>query len=137
MPSPDQLPERLTVVALHDPTAEAIGFAAESDYVTWCYRPRLGCTALVTWRYLAALLVDQDRVALDVVEAARNLGLRPSRARTAPMATTLGHLVAFGLAQWRGDEYALRLSVPPLGDRQVARLPGAARSFHERTMRGR
>jgi hypothetical protein len=136
MPSLDTLPERLTIAVLRDPIVQGTSYSPESDYVTWCYRPRLGPTGLVTWRFLAALLGDQESEVIDVIDAARNLGLRASRARNAPMASALDHLVAFGLAQWMPGEYALRLAVPPLSDRQAARLPEPARSIHDRARRG-
>jgi hypothetical protein len=132
MPTPEPTPTTITIIGWNDPTGGALGFAPDSPYVEACYLPRLGPTGFVTYRYLTGLLRGRDQTIVDLVETAGNLGLRPGVGRSAPLVMTLAHLEAFGLATWQADgRYALRLTAPPLTDRQARRLPDRARRMHD------
>jgi hypothetical protein len=131
MPTTDPIPSTITIIGWVDPVLDATGFTPDSPYVEACYLPRLGPTGFVAYRYLAQELRGRNQRVVDLAEVAQNLGLRPGVRRSAPVVTALAHLEAFGLGTWREiDNYLLRLTAPPLTDRQAARLPAKARRMH-------
>lgn len=130
MAAADPIPSTVTLASLGHP-AVPLGFAPDSIYVEACYLPRLGPTSFVAYRHLSALLQGGDPTTIDLLETARNLGLRPGAGRSAPLMTALAHLEAFGLAAWQGrSRYAVRLVAPALTDRQAQRLPQRSRRIH-------
>lgn len=131
MATTDPIPPNITIVAWVDPATGTDGFAPDSAYVEGCYLPRLGPTSFVAYRYLAQELRGRDQRVVDLAEIAENLGLRPGDSRNAPLVKALTRLQAFGLGDWRENgNYRLRVSAPPLTDRQAARLPAKAQRTH-------
>ncbi|HEX3539379.1 MAG TPA: hypothetical protein VHT75_02940 [Acidimicrobiales bacterium] len=131
MPTTDPIPATITIVGWVDPVVDATGFTPDSAYVETCYLPRLGPTSFVAYRYGAQELRGRNQRVIDLTEMAQNLGLRSGVSRNAPVVLALSHLQAFGLRACReNNNYLLRLTAPPLTDRQAARLPAKARRMH-------
>lgn len=115
---------RLSVVPLHDPVVEAVGFDARSSYVEAYWLGIFGPTAGWALRRIADGLADHpEGFSLELARLARELGLGPSTGRHSPVVKALARLVGFNMAAVRGDALAVRRSVPPLARRHLARLP--------------
>lgn len=133
----DALPGRIAVVARRDasPEPERPGFDPAGEYYE-CYLPVLGPASWLAYRYLAAK-VTQEPALVDPAELAREIGLNPSLARSAPLGAAFARLEAFGLLRWESPAVcAVQRSVPALSNRLAKRLPIEARARHFRIVGG-
>jgi hypothetical protein len=115
-----------------DPVVEAIGYDPASEYVELFWLGTLGPTA--TWllrRLDAGLRAFPEGYELDLAETASALGLSFSPGSSGPFTRSLGRLVLFGLAQPLARGIAVRRKIPPLTQRQLARLPHHLRRLHD------
>ncbi len=137
MAIPAVVRRRATIVPLRDRAVEATGFGPISEY--WqCYLPIVGPASWLLYRHLAPLIGSSDRAVVDLIEVAREVGLRPSVARNSPLVQSLTRLETYGLASWRcAGEYAVRRAVPVLSARSAQRLPPQARGLHHRIVAAR
>jgi hypothetical protein len=115
-----------------DPVVEAIGHDPTSDYVELFWLGTLGPTA--TWllrRLDAGLRTFPEGYELDLAETAMALGLSFTPGSSGPFTRSLSRLVMFGLAQPLTRGLAVRRKIPPLSQRQLARLPHHLRLLHD------
>lgn len=115
-----------------DPVVEAIGHDPTSDYVELFWLGTLGPSA--TWllrRLDAGLRTFPDGYELDLAETAGALGLAFSPGAGGTFLRALNRLVMFGLAQPLSRSIAVRRKIPPLSQRQLARLPQHLRTLHD------
>jgi hypothetical protein len=122
----------LTVVTLADPLVEQMGHRVDSVYVEAYWLPVIGPASVLAARRLAAWLEasPEGEVVVDLEELGRSLGLSGQVTRNAPVVRTLRRLADFGLASYGANRYALRLHVPPLPARYLARLPETLQLAH-------
>jgi hypothetical protein len=124
----------LLVVRWEDPVVEALGHDVRSLYAETFWLPVIGPSALWMLRRLSGL----DGVEVGLTVLSRELGLGASYARHAPVTRTVARLICFGLAApvpWpEGDHLAVRVALPPLTRRQLARLPDHLQLRHREAM---
>jgi hypothetical protein len=116
----------IDVIAYRDPLIERLGHPVESAYVEKYWLGILGPSATWALRRLAGWLETRpDGFPLPQAPLARELGLSGNLGRHSPGVRTLARLVLFDFATITPDErLAVRLAVPPLPARHIARLPG-------------
>lgn len=125
----------LPVAPFDDPIVEALGYDPESDYAETYWLPVIGPTALWALRRLTRWLnAFPDGYPLALAPFARELGLGDGVGRSSPVVRSLARLVAFGMAEIRGDQLMIRRKVPPLARRHVQRLPGHLAAEHQAAM---
>ena len=123
------------VVHLQDPLVEALGFDARSGYAEAYWLGILGPSALWALRRLSdGLARHPDGFVVELGHFARELGLGEGIGRQAPVVRAVARLVAFRMAEVRGDALAVRRSVPPLAGRHLARLPRHLAERHRAEM---
>jgi hypothetical protein len=134
--SPSPLPfDTIIVLPWPDPVVDAVGYDPRSPYVEQFWLGVLGPSATLLLRRLAAAFdVHPDGFELDLHETAGALGLSAASGRTSSFARTLQRCVQFGLAQPHSRGMRVRRHLPPLSQRQLARLPRALQTAHERWM---
>lgn len=129
--------ERIPVVALELPVS--CGVEPPSSYVETYWLPMLGPSATWALRRIAAWLASAppSGLWLPVEPLARSLGLGSAAGRNCPMRRTLARLVDFRMAVIDEDRdvLAVRTVIPPLTDRQVARLPEHLVPHHDADLR--
>ena len=134
--SDTSLPPVVVVKPWQDSVVERCGFPVNSSYVEAAWLPFLGPSATLALRRLGLLASARpDGVAVDVRELAADLGLGTGVGRSSIIARTLGRLERFGMAQWRGDELAVRTAVAPLPARYADRLSPGAAAVHRQMLR--
>lgn len=122
----------ITIVAWRDVAAEQLnGHPVLSDYTERYWLPLLGPTALVALRHMARWLRIRPEFPLPLARLSAELGLGHGVAPNSPVVKTLHRLARFNMARVEDDRFAVRLSVPTLGSRSLARLPEHLRSIHE------
>jgi hypothetical protein len=123
------------VVHLQDPLIETLGFDARSRYAEAYWLGVLGPSALWALRRLSeGLARHPDGFVVELGHFARELGLGEGIGRQAPVVRAVARLVAFRMAEVRGDALAVRRSVPPLAGRHLARLPRHLAERHQAEM---
>jgi hypothetical protein len=122
----------LRVVTFTDPLVDRLGHRVDSVYVEAYWLPVIGPASVLAARRLAAWLEASadGEVVVSLEELGRSLGLSGQVTRNAPVVRTLRRLADFGLAGYGADRYALRLRVPPLPARYLARLPEPLQLAH-------
>lgn len=127
-----EFPPTITVVALHDPTIDALGFDPTSPYLEHLWLPRIGPSALWTYRRLTAGLRQLDSYTMELAYLAQAIGLGKGIARNSPIGRTLLRLVQFDLAGRPADDtIAVRTKAPWLNQGAVQRLhPHLQRAHH-------
>lgn len=114
----------LIVRPWRDERVEAIGYGPRSEYVETFWLTVLGPSCvLVLRRFGWWLELQPDGFEVPIEDLARTVGLGTGAGRRAPIVRTLARLVEFNLALIDGSHYAIRVALPPLVPRQVARLP--------------
>ena len=122
----------VAVVAWRDPAVERSGHPVLGRYAETYWLPVLGPTSLWALRRLAGWLTDQPAVfPLPLERFADELGLGQVQGRRGPPVRALARLVAFDLARIDGDRLAVRLAVPTMRDRLIARLPPHLAALHD------
>jgi hypothetical protein len=134
----------LRALPWEDPPIDRLGATPFSSYVERFWLPLLGPSATLLLRRVAAALLArppaEGGVDLGADELARSLGLGGTGGRHAPFPRALGRLMRYGLARLPGPAETIgtpgtvvagfRLMVPPLPQRQLARLPEGLRAAH-------
>ena len=127
----------IRIEAWEDPVLDRLGHDPRSGYVETYWLPVLGPSTTWLLRRLAAGLESEPGgFDIDLEETARSLGLGAAGDRqgkhTAFM-RTLGRCVDFEMAQLRAPAtMAVRRRLPPIGRRQLLRLPAGLREQHDR-----
>jgi hypothetical protein len=131
-------PSVLSVTLWSDPFVDRVGFPVRGPYLELVWLPVVGPSVAWGMRCLhgwATLSPEGAEVLLD--ELAEAIGLPgAATAKTAPVQRTLGRMVRFGLAEWAGA-LRVRATVPPLPQRQLARLSPRVQRNHERLVAAR
>jgi hypothetical protein len=123
------------VVHLQDPVIEALGFDTRSGYAEAYWLGILGPSALWAQRRLPdGLARHPDGLVVELRPLARELGLGEGIGRQAPVVRAVARLVAFRMAEVRGDALAVRRSVPPPAGGHIARLPHHLAARHRAEM---
>jgi hypothetical protein len=121
------------VVPWHDPVVDPIGHDVRSTYVEYFWLNILGPTALWSLRRLVHGL---DRYPLgyelDLGETASALGLSYSANTSGTFVRALQRCVLFGVSQPVPDGLAVRLRLPPVAARHLARMPDGLQELHRR-----
>jgi hypothetical protein len=121
----------LTVVPWRDELVERVGHDVHGEYVERFWLGILGPTATWLLRRLASeLAASPSGFELDLATTAGALGIGWEQGRANPLSRALQRLVVFGMAQCHGTTLAVRVRVPPLAGRQLARLPQAVQDLH-------
>lgn len=129
--------ERIPVVVWKLPAS--CGVEAASSYVETYWLPILGPSATLALRRFTAWLATAlpNGLWMSVEPLARTLGLGSAAGRNCPIRRTLARLVNFRMAEIDEDHdvLAVRSVIPPLTDRQVARLPEHLVQHHDADLR--
>lgn len=129
--------ERIPAVVWQLPAS--CGVEPASSYVETYWLPMLGPSATWALRRISAWLATAppSGLWLPVEPLARSLGLGSAAGRNCPMRRTLARLVDFRMAEIDEDRdvLAVRTVIPPLTDRQVARLPEHLIPHHDDDLR--
>jgi hypothetical protein len=122
-----------------DTALESTGHDPRSAYVETFWLPVLGPSTTWLLRRLAAVLdANPEGTRIDLADTARRLGLGHRGGRSSPFMRSLARCVAFDMAQPRGPGVlAVRRRVPPLGRRQLLRLPPSLQESHLRWQQAR
>ena len=124
-------PSLLTVVAWSDTVIETRGHRPGSPYVEAVWLGVLGPSATWAWQRLARIAAGHPGAAIDSADLAISVGLGERLGPNAAISRTLGRLVAFNVVQRKDDVIAVRVALPDLPARCVARLSASARLAHE------
>lgn len=115
-----------------DPTVRRAGFGLNHPYLEHCWSPLLGPTSVLLLRRATWLWRSGTSVAVRPADLAQGLGLGRGTGRASPFARTLERLVSYRFAAPSGpgglDVYT---EVPPLGPRQLERVPAWTQEVHE------
>lgn len=131
-----EIPVTMTVLPLPDPVVEQAGFAVASPYVEAVWLAVLGPSATWALRRLGTMAtVCPDGVRVELAQFAASIGLGSSTGRN--VVRTLRRLVAFGMAEWRGDAFLVRRAVGPLPERQLRRVDSVVVERHRRLVASR
>lgn len=129
-------PATLTIQAWPDELIDKLGFEAHSSYCEFLWLPRIGPSA--TWAYrrlVGGLAASPDGYRLSLGELAHALGLGTGTGHHSPVSRTVNRLVDFELAARFGDAgLVVRRKVPPLTQRQLARLSPQLQEVHHRLL---
>lgn len=121
----------LPIVAWRDPVIDVAGFDPRSDYVEIYWLAVLGPSCILAARRFADWLETCPcGIEIALEDLARSLGLGGGTSRHGAVIRTLGRLVSFGMASVTADAFAARMAYPPLGRRQLARLPACLAARH-------
>lgn len=132
------IPVTITVLPLPDPVVEQAGFTVASPYVEAVWLAVLGPSATWALRRLGTMAtVRPEGVRVELAQFAASLGLGSSTGRNSTVVRTLRRLVAFGMAEWRGDAFLVRRAVGPLPERQLRRVDSVVVERHRRLVASR
>lgn len=130
--------EVLTLKAL--PATSEAGFPLIHDYFEIVYTPLIGPTAVLLARAMARYLDAADgSVTVCPLELALEVGIRASSTdplgKKSHFVHSIDRLVHDRIVSRLGDEtLGVRMAVPPVSARTLAKLPTAAREAHQRLM---
>jgi hypothetical protein len=124
-------PQRMQIIALRNPAVEAGGHRPGSAYIEFVYVSHLGPSATWLWQRLARAATANPSTIIDMAELAASLGLGTNLGSHSAMSRTVGRLVAFDAARRAGNTLAVRLALPDLAARRLARLPVSVRVAHQ------
>lgn len=131
-PQPHQpTPSRLQVIAWTDPVVQAHGHRPGTPYIEAVWLGVLGPSATWAWERLARIASARPSSVVDIADLATSLGLGTGMGPNAPISRTLARVVAFDAARRVGDTLAVRLALPDLAARRLARLSNTARLAHQ------
>jgi hypothetical protein len=106
-------------------------FDVRDAYVERYWLPVLGPSCVLALRRLAdALEQSPHGLEIPLGALARSVGLGSGVGRCSPIVRTLTRLDDFGFAHAACDEYAVRVTAPPLSRSQVRRLPDFLAELH-------
>jgi hypothetical protein len=121
----------LVVVPWYDEVVDPVGHDPRSQYVELFWLNVLGPTT--TWllrRLVGGLDTYPEGYELDLDQTARALGLGYSPGTTGPFTRSLNRCVLFGVAQALDGGIGVRRRLPPVSQRQLARMPEHLRHAH-------
>jgi hypothetical protein len=124
-------PERMQVIALHNPAAETKGHRPGSPYIEHVYVSSLGPSATWLWQRLARLATASPSTIIDMADLAASLGLGTNLGPNSAMSRTVNRLVLFDGARRAGNTLAVRLALPDMPPNRLARLPISVRIAHQ------
>jgi len=127
---------KFTPVDHPDARVRRIGFDLTDPYVEQCWSAVIGPSSTLLLRRLPTLWVNQVPAEIDAAELSGSLGLGAGVGERSRLASTLDRLVNFGLARTAPDSAGLEVyrQVPPLTQRQLARVPEWTRAAEERLL---
>ena len=129
-------PERIVVVEWPGtgvPGAHRPG----TPYVHAVWLGVLGPSATLAWERLARQAAAAPGSEVGCADLARSFGLGDSLGHNAPLSRSLARLVAFGAASRPSQgSLAVRLGLPDVSARQLARLSRSANIAHQRWAQG-
>ena len=127
---------KFTPVDHPDARVRRIGFDLTDPYVEQCWSAVIEPSATLLLRRLPTLWVAGVPAEIDASELSRSMGLGAGVGERSRLASTLERLVAFDLARPAHDRAGLDVyrQVPPLTQRQLARLPEWTRAAEERLL---
>ena len=127
---------QFTPVDHPDARVRRIGFNLTDPYVEQCWSAVLGPSSTLLLRRLPTLWIARVPAEIDAGELSRSLGLGAGVGERSRLAATLDRLVNFGLARPTPDGAGLDVyrQVPPLTQRQLARLPEWTRDAEDRLL---
>ena len=117
-----------------DPVIDQLGHDPRSAYVERFWLGFLGPSTVLLLRRLADDLdTHPSGFTLDLVDAARSLGVGTRGGRHSPFMRTVERVCRFGAGQWRTSEtLAVRRNLAPLTRGQIARLSPTLQAEHLR-----
>jgi hypothetical protein len=124
-------PERMQVIALHNPAVEANGHRPGSPYVEHVYVSSLGPSATWLWQRLARVASASPSIIIDMADLAASLGLGVNLGPHSAMSRTVNRLVLFDGARRAGSTLAVRVALPDMPPNRLARLPVSVRIAHQ------
>jgi len=124
-------PPWLIITPWADPVIEAVGHRPGSPYIEAVWLGTLGPSATWAWQRLARIATTKPGLNIDTADLATSLGLGDSLSRNAKMSRTLSRLVAFDAARLTAESFAVRVALPDVTERQVARLSPSVRFAHD------
>ena len=124
--------DTLTFEPWPSPDIDVFGEAVDGTYSRLLWLPTVGPSSWLVWGTLAAQLHRDPTVTWQPADLAAAHGLAGT-GRHSPLARTLQRLARFRLLLDDGDLTLVRLTAPPLAERQLLRLPPFARRLHDQT----
>jgi hypothetical protein len=124
-------PERMQVIALHNPAIETKGHRPGSSYIEHVYVSSLGPSATWLWQRLARVATGSPSTVIDMADLAASLGLGANLGPNSAMSRTVNRLVLFDGARRAGNTLAVRLALPDMPANRLARLPISVRIAHQ------
>jgi hypothetical protein len=124
------LGEQLVIMPWPDEPGDVDGHDPRSEYAERFWVGIIGPTA--TWllrRFADGFDAWPDGFEIPVQDLAGSLGISGT-GRHSPLARTIWRCSQFGLIKIEGAGIVARRHLPPLSDRQVARLPADLRAAH-------
>ena len=128
---------RLVIHAQPHPSLEVrrAGFSLDHRYVEQCWAPLIGPSSTLLLRRLPWLWREGTSVSVDVGDLGRSLGLGSAVGRNTKISRTLQRVVHFGFGEpCAPGELDVYTEVPPLSERQLARVPMWTRVLHEQLL---
>lgn len=128
-----KIPDQLALKPWNDPILDQFGHDARSAYVERFWLSVLGPSATWFLRFAAAGFEDHpDGFDIDTDDTARQIGIGTRNGRHAPFARTVERVGSFGMARlFDAGTLVVRHRIPPLTQRQLARLPRRLRDEHD------
>lgn len=121
----------LAVVPWPDPVVDPVGHDPRSVYVERFWLAVLGPSSVWFLRLAASRFDDApDGFELELASTAQSLGLSYAGGRNSPFWRTVTRCVQFRVARDADGALGVRRRLPPLTQRQLARLPDPARDDH-------
>jgi len=136
-PAATETPARLNLIAWSDPVIEALGHRPGAAYIEAVWVGVLGPSPTWAWMRLARQAAVHPASVVDVIDLAVSLGLGEGLGRHASISRTLSRLGGFDVVHMVGDTIAVRLALPDVPERRLARLSHSSRLAHERLARAR
>ena len=124
-------PERMQVIALHNPATDTKGHRPGSPYIEHVYVSSLGPSATWLWQRLARVATARPSTIIDMADLAGSLGLGTNLGPNSAMSRTVNRLVLFDGARRAGNTLAVRLALPDMPPNRLARLPASVRIAHQ------
>ena len=123
--------ELLTFEPWPDPVIDGFGQDPDGTYSRLAWLPQIGPSSWLVWTTLAAQLRREPSVSWDLTALAEAHGLHRGDGRHGMVRRTLARLCQFRLLDAAdANRYVVRLSAPPVGRRQLERLPRFVIELH-------
>ncbi len=128
----------IQISAWIDPVVESLGFDPRSSYVEHFWLPILGPSCIFLLRRLAYLFdLDTATQEVSLREVSFEIGLGSPKGYGNSITRTLNRCIQFDMAKLLPNgTLTVRRSLPPLNQRQLARLPVDLQDLHETLITG-